>query len=105
LVVPGDYDGDGKTDVAVVREGSTPNSNLGWYIRRSTNGLLQSAAFGITGADLNVQNDSDGDGKTDIAIWRDTTGYFYYLSSINGALVGVQWGASNDFPIASYDTH
>ncbi len=106
LVVPGDYDGDGKTDVAVVREGASANTALIWYIRRSSNGSLQAAGFGTTGTDLNVQNDYDGDGKCDIAVWRDTNGYFYYLSSANnGALVGVQWGASNDFPIASYDTH
>ena len=35
---PGDYDGDNKTDVAVVHEGSTPNSPLNWYIRRSSDG-------------------------------------------------------------------
>jgi hypothetical protein len=105
LVVPGDYDGDGKTDVAVVREGTTANTPLNWYIRRSSNGSLQAVAFGTTGTDLITQNDYDGDGKTDVAIWRDTTGFFYYLRSIDGALVGFQWGATNDFPVASYDTH
>ena len=40
LVVPGDYDGDGKTDIAVVREGATPTSNLVWYVRRSSDGGL-----------------------------------------------------------------
>ena len=105
LVVPGDYDGDGKTDVAVVREGATENTPLNWYIRRSSDGGLQAVAFGTTGTDLNAQNDYDGDGKADVAVWRDTTGFFYYLRSIDGALVGFQWGSSNDFPVASYDTH
>jgi spore coat protein A len=105
LVVPGDYDGDGKTDIAVVREGATPTSNLTWYIRRSTDGGLSAAVFGITGTDLNTQADYDGDGKTDIAVWRNTNGTFYYLRSIDGNGSGANWGSPNDFPIASYDTH
>jgi hypothetical protein len=105
LVVPGDYDGDGKTDIAVVREGPTDNSVLSWFIRKSTDGGLMSAAFGATGIDLNVQNDYDGDGKTDIAVWRDTNGFFYVLRSTDGGLTSAQWGAPSDIPIASYDTH
>jgi hypothetical protein len=104
-VVPGDYDGDGKTDVAIVRVGATDNSALSWYIRQSSNGELKSAAFGATGIDLNVQNDYDGDGKTDIAVWRDTNGFFYVLRSTDNGLTAAQWGAPNDFPVASYDTH
>jgi hypothetical protein len=105
LVVPGDYDGDGKTDVAVVREGATAGSQLNWYIRFSTTGLLKSAGFGTTQTDLNAQNDYDGDGKTDIAVWRDTNGTFYILRSTDNGFTGAQWGVPNDFPIASYDTH
>ncbi|HBE82367.1 MAG TPA: hypothetical protein DDW24_06270 [Blastocatellia bacterium] len=105
LVVPGDYDGDGKTDIAVVREGSTPSSNLAWFIRRSTDGGLIALTFGITSSDLNVQNDYDGDGKTDVAIWRNTDGQFYVLRSLDGVLAVVQWGLPNDFPVAAYDSH
>jgi len=108
LVVPGDYDGDGKTDIAVVREGSTPTSNLVWYIQKSSDGGLIARFFGLTGSDLNVQNDYDGDGKTDIAVWRDTNGTYYVLRSsdnFNGDPTITQWGSPNDFPVASYDTH
>ncbi|MCA1624381.1 MAG: VCBS repeat-containing protein [Acidobacteria bacterium] len=110
MVVPGDYDGDGKTDIAVVREGATENSALTWFIRQSSNGGLRSAAFGSTGGalvagDITAQNDYDGDGKTDIAVWRDATGVFYILRSTDGGLTSAQWGASGDFPIASHDTH
>ena len=104
LVVPGDYDGDGKTDIAVVREGATPTSNLVWYILQSRDGFV-ARTFGTTGSDLNVQNDYDGDGKTDVAIWRDTTGEFYVLRSTDFALSVVKWGLPSDFPVASYDTH
>ena len=105
LVVPGDYDGDGKTDIAVVREGATDGSPLAWYIRRSSDGQLIGRFFGVTSTDFNAQNDYDGDGKTDIAVWRDTTGTFYVLRSTDGGLYGVNWGAPGDNPIAGYDTH
>jgi spore coat protein A, manganese oxidase len=107
LVVPGDYDGDGKTDIAVVREGPTPTSPLAWYVQRSSNGSLLGLNFGITNSDLNAQNDYDGDGKTDIAVWRETTGTFYILTSSSNFqnLTGGNWGSPNDYPVASFDTH
>jgi hypothetical protein len=106
LVVPGDYDGDLKTDIAVVREGTTPTSNLVWYVRRSSDLGLYATSFGLTGSDLNVQNDYDGDGKTDVAVWRNTDGNFYVQTSTNifNTLV-YHWGNPNDFPVASYDSH
>lgn len=105
MVVPGDYDGDGKTDIAVIREGANANSPLNWYIRQSSNGAFRGEAFGATGPDLNAQADYDGDGKTDIAVWRDTNGTYYIKRSTDGAIVSFAWGTANDFPIASYDIH
>jgi VCBS repeat protein len=106
LIVPGDYDGDGKTDLAVVREGATPTSVLQWIVRRSSDGVvLPPMAWGVTGTDLNVQNDYDGDGKTDYAIWRNTEGKFYVYNGVSGAITVIHWGVANDFPIGSYDTH
>ena len=106
LVAPGDYDGDNKTDIAVVREGATPTSNLVWYVRRSTDGGLYATTFGITGSDLNAQGDYDGDGKTDVAVWRDSNGSFYVQRSTDPTNILVQqWGSPSDFPVAGYDTH
>ncbi len=105
LVVPGDWDGDGKTDIAVVREGTTPTSNLTWYVRRSLDLQLSVVLWGVTGTDLTVQNDYDGDGKTDYAIWRNSDGRFYILNPVNGSISVIGWGQPSDFPVAGYDTH
>jgi hypothetical protein len=106
LVAPGDYDKDGKTDVAVVREGATATDGLQWFIRMSgSGGAVANFGFGVTGTDVLAQNDYDGDGKTDIAVWRNTTGRFYVLNSSNFTMSVINWGQPNDIPVASYDTH
>ncbi len=105
LVIPGDYDGDGKTDYAVLREGKLQTDPLTWLIRRSSDTTAVVVTFGVTGTDYNAQNDYDGDGKTDIAIWQNATGIFSVKQSLTNTTVNTAFGVSNDYPIASYDTH
>ncbi|MDH3491959.1 MAG: VCBS repeat-containing protein [Acidobacteriota bacterium] len=106
LVVPGDYDGDGKTDVAVVREGQPGFENyLIWYVLKSSDQGLIARVFGLLNTDLTTQNDFDGDGATDIAIWRDSERNYYVLQTTNGSLAVTHWGLSTDYPVATYDTH
>jgi hypothetical protein len=106
IVAPGDYDGDGKTDVAVIREGNAADAPLTWYVRRSADGALLQFVFGLTGTDINVQNDYDGDGKTDVAIWRNSDGKFWIRPSTGGGgYTVIGWGVPGDYPVASYDTH
>ena len=86
--VPGDYDGDGKTDVAVWR----PSTGV-WYIQKSSDGGMLSPQWGLGSlGDVPVPGDYDGDGKTDVAVWRPDSGVWYIQKSSDGGMLSPQWG-------------
>jgi hypothetical protein len=91
---PGDYDGDGKTDIAVWREG--PHGT--WYVHRSSDAGTTALEWGTTGDDPSVIGDYDGDGKTDFAVFRKTTGIWWVLRSSDGVGSAVEWGGPSDYP-------
>lgn len=94
---PGDYDGDGKADVAVFR----PSAGQ-WYWLGS--GAAYTTVRGVpigVSTDIAVPADYDGDGKLDVAIYRPSTGLWRRLSSTSDYTVFAQhsWGVSTDIPL------
>jgi len=97
--VSADYDGDGKADFAI-------RSGNAWYIRNSSNGVIQPAINWQSAGDKAVHNDYDGDGKCDIAVWKDATGKWYIRQSgkvgQSNELRQEQWGTSGDTPVPAF---
>jgi CSLREA domain-containing protein len=93
-----DFDGDGKTDLAVYNPGSA-----GWSIIRSADSGLTYQVWGGPGWGA-VPGDYDGDGRADIAVYN-ASGLWSIIRSTDGGNTFIGWsGASNDVPVpADYD--
>lgn len=92
----GDFDGDGKTEIAVYR----PSTGV-WHYLNSSNGVYIAISFGLS-TDTLVPGDYDGDAMTDRTIFRN--GVWKTLRSTDGAVTGTQWGLSTDVPVpGDYD--
>jgi|GEM_PF-1514646 len=88
ILESGDYDGDGRDDIAVFR-GSTGL----WAVR----GVTRAYFGGFT--DLPVPGDYDGDGKSDIGVFRSATG----LWAVRG-VTRLYFGSSSDTAVpGDYD--
>lgn len=97
--MPGDYDGDRKSDLAVFR-----TSNGFWYICSSSSGYdcdrYSAEQFGLPG-DFPIRGDFDGDGILDLAVWRPGHQSLYFKSSRNGEAFVLQWGLPKDVPLGT----
>ncbi len=87
-----DYDGDGRTDIAVFRQASGKEGGH-WYIRQSSDGSTITRHWGL-GTDVPVAADYDGDGRADIAIWRGADTNWHILRSSDGMTQSISWGTS-----------
>ncbi len=76
FVAPGDYDGDGRNDFVVQRNGG--NGQAQFWMNQTQAGFA-TVSFGLP-SDRIVPGDYDGDGKTDLAVVRTQGGtYNWYL--------------------------
>jgi hypothetical protein len=97
FVIPGDFDGDGRSDFAILRYEGLDMTY--WILERD--GGVRFTQWGVYG-DLPVPGDYDGDGSQDIAVSRanESDSTFWILPS-NGS---VQWthnfGLPTDTPVA-----
>jgi subtilisin family serine protease len=98
-----DFDGDSKSDYAVIRNQS---NQLIWYVFNGQNYSV--FPFGING-DVAVPEDYDGDKKFDFAVWRPCTpistcpGTFYVWRSSTNSLFALSLGNTNQFPGVTQD--
>jgi hypothetical protein len=105
--VPGDYDGDGKFDIAVYRFGLSPANNF--IILRSSDSTVQYQPWGNFQSDWILPGDYDGDGTTDFCAGRTGASgsspmVWWILRSSDSQVSVIPFGISSDRPVqGDYD--
>jgi len=103
VVTSGDFDGDGKDDLATLR--GSGGVTLWSILERDGGGTgTTPIAFGDSGTDSGVPGDYDGDGKMDIATWTGSgasAGLFRVRRSSDGVVATLTWGQAGDYPVAN----
>ncbi len=106
-----DFNGDNKTDLVVARASSATSQSTWWINDGATvRGIPWGLGVGYAGGDIPTPRDFDGDGKTDLSVWRTNisdpaNAYFFTLQSSNNVVVATQFGRTGDDPtiVEDYD--
>lgn len=101
----GDWDGDGKADLAVYRSVATAGGTGNFFYRPSSqpNVNFLTIPLGTIG-DKPLYGDFDGDGRLDPAVFRPSTASFIILRSSLNQVQTTTFGVSTDIPVpADYD--
>jgi Tol biopolymer transport system component len=86
-----DFDGDGRTDLAVWR----PDEGR-WYLNNSTG--YTEINWGLKG-DRIVAGNYDSDDKADFAVFRPSNNKWYRVHSQDGSIHETEWGLSGDLTV------
>lgn len=113
--VPGDFGGDRRSDITVVRESIPVGSTtlFEWYTRYSSerpHDDFTPITFGLAQHDIPLAGDFNGDGIIEPGIVRDSStipgtilyGLYWMTYQPSGGMTYVQWGLPNDKPLAGY---
>ena len=94
--VSGDFDGDGRPDLATYRPSSSE-----WRIWTSGSNFLTSTliVWGLEG-DVPLAADYNGDRVTDLAVYRPSTGTWHLWLSHTQTPLALHWGGPEDTPVA-----
>ena len=100
----GDFDVDGRSDIAMFR----PSTGQWLTLHSGTNYSTSSAVSWGLSTDVTVAGDYDGDAKTDFAVFRasvSSTRWFIRQSSTNyTTFASIAWGTAGDIPVpGDYD--
>ena len=103
IMATADVNNDGRTDAFV---GGAQGNPAKIFLQNASGGFTESVtdfSKKFTDADA-LFADFDGDGKTDFAVYRASTGVWYILNSGNGSTTIQNFGLSEDKPVAAdYD--
>ena len=90
---PFDFASDLKTDISIFRP------SLGqWWHRRSSDGVVLAATFGVS-TDRTMPGDYSGDDICDRAFFRPSTGQWFVMRSQNSTFFAFPFGVSTDIPV------
>ena len=88
-----DFDGDGRTDLLHL---TASGNNLLWRIAQSSNNTVRSVQWGLNlTTETALPADYDGDGRSDIAVYRRPEGVWYIIPSSTNQPTAQYWGTAS----------